>query len=83
MAEFIQQNHQPSHALCRRFEQQIVASSELQAIDLDQVKIDQLQLQYLLAGAEQTAHNLNQYYDQLMYGYQGLCTGHKNRTKLS
>ncbi|MCJ0928538.1 exodeoxyribonuclease V subunit alpha [Acinetobacter lwoffii] len=69
MAEFIQQNHQPSHVL-QKFEQQIVAASELQAIDLDHVKIDQLQLQYLLAGAEQTAHNLNQYYDQLMYGYQ-------------
>jgi len=69
MAEFIQQNHQPSHVL-QKFEQQIVAASELQAIDLDQVRIDQLQLQYLLAGAEQTAHNLNQYYDQLMYGYQ-------------
>lgn len=69
MAEFIQQNHQPSHVL-QKFEQQIVAASELQAIDLDQVEIDQLQLQYLLSGTEQTAHSLNQYYDQLMYGYQ-------------
>ncbi|MCJ8512915.1 exodeoxyribonuclease V subunit alpha [Acinetobacter lwoffii] len=69
MAEFIQQNHESSHVL-QKFEQQIVAASELQAIDLNQVEIDQLQLQYLLSDTEKTAHNLNQYYDQLMYGYQ-------------
>ena len=69
MAEFIQQQHEPAGVL-QKFEQQIVAASELQAIHLNQVEIDQLQLQYLLSDAEQTAHSLNQYYDQLMYGYQ-------------
>src|SRR5690606_27363387 len=57
MAEFIQQNHESSHVL-QKFEQQIVPASELQAIDLHQVEIDQLQLQYLLSSAEQTAHCL-------------------------
>nr|WP_254202692.1 MULTISPECIES: exodeoxyribonuclease V subunit alpha [unclassified Acinetobacter] len=69
MAEFIQQNHEPS-AVLQKFEQQIVvAASELKAIDLDQVEIDQLQLQYLLSGPEQNGPSLSQYYDQLMYGY--------------
>jgi len=82
MAEFIQQNHESSHIL-QKFEQQIVAASELQAIDLNQVEIDQLQLQYLLSDTEKTSHNLNHYYDQLMYGYQAYVQAIKTERNLA
>lgn len=69
MAHFIQQEHVPASVL-NQFEQQVVAASELQAIALDQVEIDQLQLQYLPEINPTTGLQLDQYYDQLMYGYQ-------------
>lgn len=69
MAHFIQQEHVPASVL-NQFEQQVVAASELQAIVLDQVEIDQLQLQYLPEINPTTGLQLDQYYDQLMYGYQ-------------
>ncbi|MCP0911488.1 exodeoxyribonuclease V subunit alpha [Acinetobacter pseudolwoffii] len=81
MADFIQQQHEAANVL-QKFEQQIVTASELQAITLDQVEIDQLQLQYLAPGAEQTATTLNQYYDQLMYGYQAYTQAVKNKQGL-
>ena len=69
MAHFIQQEHVPASVL-NQFEQQVVAASELQAIALDQVEIDQLQLQYLPEINPTTGLQLDQYYNQLMYGYQ-------------
>lgn len=81
MADFIQQQHEAASVL-QKFEQQIVTASELQAIALDQVEIDQIQLQYLAPGAEQTATTLNQYYDQLMYGYQAYTQVVKNKQGL-
>lgn len=69
MAHFIQQEHAPASVL-NQFEQQVVAASELQAIALDQVEIDQLQLQYLPEINPTTRLQLDPYYDQLMYGYQ-------------
>ncbi|WP_312208818.1 ATP-binding domain-containing protein, partial [Acinetobacter variabilis] len=57
-------------SVLNQFEQQVVAASELQAIALDQVEIDQLQLQYLPEINPTTGLQLDQYYDQLMYGYQ-------------
>lgn len=69
MAHFIQQEHVPASVL-NQFEQQVVAASELQAIALDQVEIDQLQLQYLPEINPTTGLQLDPYYDQLMYGYQ-------------
>ena len=69
MASFIQQEHTPVSVLSR-FEQEVVAAGELQAIALDQVEIDQLQLQYLPEVSQTTRTQLDQYYDQLMYGYQ-------------
>lgn len=69
MAHFIQQEHVPASVL-NQFEQQVVAASELQVIALDQVEIDQLQLQYLPEINPTTGLQLDQYYDQLMYGYQ-------------
>ena len=69
MAHFIQQEHVPASVL-NQFEQQVVAASELQAIALDQVEIDQLQLQYLPEINPTTRLQLDPYYDQLMYGYQ-------------
>ncbi|WP_312333144.1 exodeoxyribonuclease V subunit alpha [Acinetobacter variabilis] len=69
MAHFIQQEHVPASVL-NQFEQQVVAASELQAIALDQVEIDQLQRQYLPEINPTTGLQLDQYYDQLMYGYQ-------------
>lgn len=81
MADFIQQQHEAASVL-QKFEQQIVTASELQAIALDQVEIDQIQLQYLAPSAEQTATTLNQYYDQLMYGYQAYTQVVKNKQGL-
>lgn len=81
MADFIQQQHEAANVL-QKFEQQIVTASELQAIALDQVEIDQIQLQYLAPSAEQTATTLNQYYDQLMYGYQAYTQAVKNKQGL-
>src|SRR5690606_5117438 len=81
MADFIQQQHEAASVL-QKFEQQIVTASELQAIALDQVEIDQIQLQYLAPSAEQTATTLNQYYDQLMYGYQAYTQAVKNKQGL-
>ncbi len=77
MADFIQQPHEAANVL-QKFEQQLVSASELKAIVLDQVEIDQVQLQYLGSGTEQTAAILDQYYDQLMYGYQAYAQVIKN-----
>ncbi len=68
LAHFIQAA-QPDHDLLAEFEQQVVTASELQAINLQQVAIDHIQLQYL---PENVLLNAAQpYYDQLLYGYQG------------
>ena len=70
MANFIQQSHPPSMVLSH-FEQAIVQERELQAIHPDQVPVDLLQLQYLpKREVKSDPLMLEQYYAQLMYGYQ-------------
>lgn len=68
LAHFIQKAH-PDHELLTEFEQQVVTASELQALDLEQIEIDHLQLQYLPENL--LLNDAQSYYDQLMYGYQG------------
>ena len=71
MAKFIQQNDH-EHDVLSRFEQQIVAASQLQTIQLSEIKTDYIQLQYL-ADSPQIADRVQayaQYYDQLSAGFQ-------------
>ncbi|WP_347454661.1 exodeoxyribonuclease V subunit alpha [Acinetobacter thermotolerans] len=68
LAHFIQ-DADPEHDLLTEFEQQIVVPSELHAIDLQQIEIDHVQLQYLPENI--LLNDAQAYYDQLMYGYQG------------
>ena len=70
MAKFIQQEHSPAQVLAA-FEQQVVAATQLRKINLAQIQVDEVQLQYLPSqDSTMSATDLDGYYDQLMYGYQ-------------
>ena len=67
LARFIQQPLQVESALAA-FESDIIQATELKAIDLNKVVIDQLQLEYLVQ--DDLYSQLDRYYEKLMYGYQ-------------
>ena len=70
MAKFIQQEHSPTQVLAA-FEKQVVAATQLRKINLAQIQVDEVQLQYLPSqDSPMSAADLDGYYDQLMYGYQ-------------
>ncbi|SLA55267.1 Uncharacterised protein [Mycobacteroides abscessus subsp. abscessus] len=70
MAKFIQQEHSPTQVLAA-FEKQVVAATQLRKINLAQIQVDEVQLQYLPSqDSPMSATDLDGYYDQLMYGYQ-------------
>ena len=70
MAKFIQQNDR-EHAVLQRFEQQIVAASELQPIQLSGLQNDSIQLQYLIDRQHMSDRSsvYAGYYDQLSFGF--------------
>ncbi|WP_171525686.1 exodeoxyribonuclease V subunit alpha [Acinetobacter sp. A2] len=70
MAKFIQLEY-PAQQVLAAFEQQVVAATQLRKINLEQIQVDEVQLQYLPSqDSPMSATDLDGYYDQLMYGYQ-------------
>ena len=70
MAKFIQLEH-PAQQVLAAFEQQVVTATQLRKINLEQIQVDEVQLQYLPSqDSPMSATDLDGYYDQLMYGYQ-------------
>lgn len=70
MANFIQLEH-PAQQVLAAFEQQVVTATQLRKINLEQIQVDEVQLQYLPSqDSPMSATDLDGYYDQLMYGYQ-------------
>lgn len=78
LAQFIQQQtcfDSTTHpvekqSVLHTFQQQVVNATTLKAVELDQVKVDYLQLE-LLPEQALSAEQLQHYYDLLMLGFQG------------